>query len=181
MNSLTILFGQVFKKCSLLESFHLSVCHLPRDSKFFKSLPTVLPVADNLREFRLGWSFTSGVVVVAILRALCSCRRLQRIVLNELNEGCSHESRKNNYPWLPTLAVEVATSLTELICFCLILDVSDNTLQETRRLFAEKMGSRPSLWFAAYSKFPDSHDIPQIHYEQMIYVANETDSYPKFW
>jgi hypothetical protein len=151
MNSLTILFGQVFKKCRLLESLHLSVCHLPSDSKFFKSLPNVLPVADNLREFRLGWSFTSGVVVIKILGALCSCSRLQRIVLNELNEGCDHDSMKNDYPWLPALAVQVATSLTELICFCLILDVNDNTLQETRRLFAEKMGSRPSLWFAVYS------------------------------
>lgn len=165
----------------------MSGCRLKPSSAVVLSLPTALPAAAKLRELRLTWctcAANRGLGVAAILKALRMCRNLQRVFISELEniEDGADRPRlvRKGHPWLPQLVADVVSDLRQLVCLGLVLDVDDDTIQQTRQRFETEWRTlRPCLWFGIYSSIPRGLDVPYVHFSEMI--IPECGICPEFW
>ena len=165
----------------------MSGCRLKPSSAVVLSLPTALPAAAKLRELRLTWctcAANRGLGVAAILKALRMCRNLQRVFISELEniEDGADRPRlvRKGHPWLPQLVADVVSDLRQLVCLGLVLDVDDDTIQQTRQRFETEWRTlRPCLWFDIYSSIPRGLDVPYVHFSEMI--IPECGICPEFW
>jgi len=120
---------------------------------------------------------SSGFLVELLNAVLASSSNLQRLALigPNLVEGALYRTDPTEGTTTNSL-VQFASKMTHLSCLLMVVGQLDPALIEEvkRKITAEILPSRPSLWFSIGRQLPQATDpdVPSIHFHEMVDPRN---------
>lgn len=169
---------QIFQNCLRLESLHIAG-QFEEDVTFLQDLCKYLPLAKNLRDFRLQKEEISESDLLGLITSLSSCQLLERLVISQETWSTVSPTLSSI---LPQRLFELASiQLPRLVAFCLAYPLEIETINivtdQFERLIVPK---RLSFWFHLGDSLPCGTSVPRIHLDEIVDPPEYIDAFPVF-